>query len=141
MKLLTGLAFIASAVYAVADVQYSVVAFPASGQSVSVSVGGQQYPLANSAQYPNIYTGSAPSGSTYQYVLTGNNGAPESTTRNLASGTTKTGNEFFNRTQTVYPVPGLPQAFNPIYNRMLSTFIQHDRSVLTADAIHVYQNF
>ncbi|KAI9284441.1 coth protein-domain-containing protein [Umbelopsis sp. AD052] len=124
MKLLTGLAFIASAVYAAADVQYSVVAFPAGGQSVSVSVGGQQYPLANSAQYPNIFSGSAPSGNTYQYVLTGTNGAPESTTRNLASGTTKTGNEFFNRTQTVYSVPGLPQAFNPIYNRLETNFNQ-----------------
>jgi hypothetical protein len=122
MKLLTGLALVASAVYAVADVQYSVVAFPAAGQSVSVSVGGQQHPLTNSQQYPNLFTGSAPSGSTYQYVLTGTNGTPESTTRTLATGTTNTGNEFFNRTQTVYQVPGLPQAFNPIYNRMYSAF-------------------
>jgi hypothetical protein len=117
MKLVTGLAVIASAIYVAADVQYSVVAFPSGGQSVSVSVGGQQYPLTNSPQYPNLYSGSAPSGSSYQYVLTGSNAGPETTTRTLASGASSTGNEFFNRTQTVYSVPGLPQAFNPIYDR------------------------
>lgn len=124
MKLATGLAVVAFALRVTADVTYSVVAFPSAGQSVAVSVGGQQHTLSNSPQYPNIYSGSAPSGKTYQYVLTGNGGAPESTTRTLASGVTSTGNEFFNRTQTVYNVPGLPQAFNPIYNRMATPFNQ-----------------
>lgn len=95
-----------------ADVQYSVVAFPSGNQTVSVSVGGQTVALQKSSAHPNIFTGTAPYSNTYQYVI-GN--TPESTTRNLAQGVTSTGNEFFNRSQTVYDVPGLPQAFNPIY--------------------------
>lgn len=99
-----------------ADVQYSVVAFPSGTQGVSVSVGGQTVALQKSSVHPNIYSGSAPFAETYQYVITdGQTNTAESTTRKLAQGITSTGNEFFNRTQTVYNVPSLPQAFNPIY--------------------------
>ncbi|KAL7318689.1 hypothetical protein PS15m_001901 [Mucor circinelloides] len=99
-----------------ADVQYSVIAFPTGNQGVSVSVGGQTVALKKSDVHPNIFTGTAPSGETYQYILTdGQTNTPESTTRKLAQGVTATGNEFFNRTQTVWNVPSLPQAYNPIY--------------------------
>lgn len=99
-----------------ADVQYSVIAFPTGNQGVSVSVGGQTVALKKSDVHPNIFTGTAPSGETYQYVLTdGQTNTPESTTRKLAQGATATGNEFFNRTQTVWNVPSLPQAYNPVY--------------------------
>ncbi|GAN10427.1 hypothetical protein MAM1_0354d09968 [Mucor ambiguus] len=99
-----------------ADVQYSVIAFPTGNQGVSVSVGGQTVALKKSDVHPNIFTGTAPSGETYQYVLTdGQANTPETTTRKLAQGATATGNEFFNRTQTVWNVPSLPQAYNPIY--------------------------
>ncbi|KAI8142497.1 coth protein-domain-containing protein [Fennellomyces sp. T-0311] len=99
-----------------ADVQYAVVAFPQGQQGVGVSVGGQVYPLERSQQSPYLYTGTAPSGDNYQYVLTdGQQNQPESTQRKLKSGATSTGNEFFGRSQTVYDVPDLPQAFNPIY--------------------------
>ncbi|KAI8083482.1 coth protein-domain-containing protein [Thamnidium elegans] len=99
-----------------ADVQYSVIAFPTGTQGVSVSVGGQTVALQKSTVHPNIYSGPAPSGETYQYVLTdGQKNTPETTTRKLAQGVTSTGNEFFGRSQTVYNVPSLPQAYNPIY--------------------------
>ncbi|KAI9362312.1 coth protein-domain-containing protein [Pilaira anomala] len=99
-----------------ADVQYSVIAFPTGTQGVSVSVGGQNVALQKSTVHPNIYQGTAPFGETYQYVLTdGQTNTAESTTRKLAQGVTATGNEFFNRSQTVYDVPSLPQAYNPIY--------------------------
>lgn len=99
-----------------ADVTYSVVAFPQGNQGVSVSVGGNVVALQKSTVHPNIYSGSAPAGDNYQYVLTdGANNTPESTTRKLAQGATSTGNEFFNRTQTIYNIPHLPQAYNPIY--------------------------
>lgn len=99
-----------------ADVQYSVVAFPSGTQGVSVSVGGQTVALQKSDVHPNIYSGTAPFGETYQYVITdGQTNNPESTTRKLAQGITSTGNEFFNRSQTIYDVPSLPQAYNPFY--------------------------
>ncbi|RCH81917.1 hypothetical protein CU098_002285, partial [Rhizopus stolonifer] len=83
---------------------------------ISVSVGGKTVALQKSNLHPNIFTGTAPFGDTYQYVITdGQNNQPESTTRKLAQGATSTGNEFFNRSQTIYNVPGLPQAYNPQY--------------------------
>lgn len=99
-----------------ADVQYSVVAFPQGSQTVAVSVGGQNHALARSQQSSYLYTGTAPSSDTYQYVLVdGQNNQPEPTQRKLKQGVQSTGNEFFGRSQTVYDVPDLPQAFNPIY--------------------------
>ncbi|KAI8973704.1 coth protein-domain-containing protein [Mycotypha africana] len=47
--------------------------------------------------------------------MDGQNNHPETATRKLAQGVTSTGNEFFNRSRTVWDVPSLPQAFNPIY--------------------------
>ncbi|KAI9279635.1 coth protein-domain-containing protein [Sporodiniella umbellata] len=99
-----------------ADVQYSVIAFPEGNQNVGVSVGGQVVQLQKSSAHPNIFSGAAPFGSSYQYaIMDGQTNHPESTTRKLAEGVTSTGNEFFNRSQTVYDVPALPQAFNPVY--------------------------
>lgn len=99
-----------------ADVQYSVVAFPQGSQTVAVSVGGQNHPLSRSQQSSYLYTGTAPSSDSYQYVLVdGQKNQPEPTQRKLKQGVQSTGNEFFGRSQTVYDVPDLPQAFNPIY--------------------------
>lgn len=97
-----------------ADIEYSVVAFPKDQQSVAVVVGGQAYPLAASAQHPNIFKGNAPAAEQYQYQL---DGALETPTRKQQQGITTTGNEFFNRTQTIFNVPSIPQAYNPIYHR------------------------
>ncbi|KAI9269961.1 coth protein-domain-containing protein [Sporodiniella umbellata] len=101
------------------DVQYSVVAFPADNQGVGVSVGGQVVALQKGS-VPNLYTGSAPYGANYQYVLTGATNTAETAQRQLAQGTTSTGNEFFNRTKTVYDVPGLPQAYNPFFPTLMT---------------------
>ncbi|GAA5804074.1 hypothetical protein HPULCUR_009560 [Helicostylum pulchrum] len=99
-----------------ADIEYSVVAFPKDQQPVSVVVGGQAFPLAASAEYPNIFKGTAPSAETYAYSV----GDVAETARKQQAGITTTGNEFFNRTQTLFDVPGLPQAFNPIYHPLVS---------------------
>lgn len=109
-----------------ADVQYSVVAFPSGTQGVSVSVGGQTVALQKSQVHSNIFTGTAPFGDTYQYVITDNGkNTPETTTRKLAQGVTSTGNEFFNRSQTIWNVPSLPQAFNPIYpSKVFSSILE-----------------
>ncbi|KAL0092755.1 secreted coth spore-coat protein domain-containing protein [Phycomyces blakesleeanus] len=118
MKLWTYTSLFSIAVSAIsaADVQYSVVAFPKSGETVGVSVGGQVYNLASSTFHSNLFTGSAPAGDTYQYVLSSGSAAtPETTTRSLAQGASSTGNEFYGRSKTVYDVPSLPQAYNPIY--------------------------
>lgn len=97
-----------------ADVEYSVVAFPQDQQNVAVLVNGQAYTLAQSI--PNLYKGVAPAATQYQYALVGGAGdVVESVTRQQQEGLTQTGNEFFNRSQTVYNVPALPQAYNPIY--------------------------
>jgi hypothetical protein len=100
-------------VYA-ADIEYAVVAFPQAQQAVSVIVGGQTYPLAQSPDFPNIYKGVAPSADQYQYAV---GDILETLPRKQQAGITTTGNEFFNRTQTVYNIPSLPQAYNPIYHR------------------------
>jgi hypothetical protein len=100
-------------VYA-ADIEYAVVAFPQAQQSVSVIVGGQSYPLAQSPEFPNIYKGVAPSADQYQYAV---GDVPETVPRKQQAGITTTGNEFFNRTQTIFNVPALPQAYNPVYHR------------------------
>ncbi|KAG0164305.1 hypothetical protein DFQ28_010523 [Apophysomyces sp. BC1034] len=108
---------------AAADIQYSVIAFPQGSQKVGVSVNGQIHPLSSSSEHPNLYKGTGPSGEAYQYVLTGDAGGAnivESTQRKLAAGAALTGNEFFNRTQSVYNVPELPKAFNPIYPPLYS---------------------
>ncbi|KAI8377397.1 coth protein-domain-containing protein [Radiomyces spectabilis] len=116
---LVGLA-LTSSVHA-ADVQYAVIAFPKNNENVAVSVGGQNHPLQPSQQHPNLFVGSAPSADSYQYVLTnGNNSQPEAHQRKLAQGATQTGNEFFNRSQTIYNVPDMPQAYNPIYPPLFS---------------------
>lgn len=100
-----------------ADVQYSVVAFPQGAQTVGVSVGGQVHPL-DKTQTPNLFSGKAPSADSYQYVIIdGSNHQAEPSQRKLGQGVSSTGNEFFGRSQTVYSVPDLPQAFNPIYPR------------------------
>jgi hypothetical protein len=113
-----------------ADVTYSVVAFPTGNQGVSVSVGGNVVALQKSTVHPNIYSGTAPAGDSYQYVLTdGANKTPETTTRKLAQGITATGNEFFNRTQTVYNVPSLPQAYNPIYPSKVYFFLKKSDTI------------
>ncbi|KAI9006564.1 coth protein-domain-containing protein [Phycomyces nitens] len=118
MKLWTFTSLISIAVSAIsaADVQYSVVAFPKTGETVGVSVGGQVYNLASSTFHSNLFTGSAPFGDTYQYVLSsGATNTPEPSTRSLAQGASSTGNEFYGRSKTVYDVPSLPQAYNPVY--------------------------
>ncbi|KAG0951208.1 hypothetical protein G6F57_001778 [Rhizopus arrhizus] len=108
-----------------ADVQYSVIAFPSGNQNVGVSVGGKVVPLSKSSVHPNLFSGTAPFGSSYQYVMIdGQSQTAESTQRQLADGVTSTGNEFFNRTKTVYNVPGLPQAFNPIYPTLMTNMNQ-----------------
>ncbi|KAI9305379.1 coth protein-domain-containing protein [Cunninghamella echinulata] len=114
--------------YAIAqDVQYSVVAFPNPTQKVNVQVNGQWYPLQANANVPQLYQGSAPFSATYQYGLISDdqqNNAIEAYQRNLTQGTQSTGNEFFNRSRTVYDVPELPMAYHPIYPPLLSKFNQ-----------------
>ncbi|KAF1807017.1 coth protein-domain-containing protein, partial [Mucor lusitanicus] len=110
-----------------ADVEYSVVAFPQDQQNVAVIVGGQAFPLTRSTEYPNIFKGVAPAGEQYQYSLTGGPGdVVETNLRTQQAGITATGNEFFNRTQTVYNVPALPQAYNPIYHPLQSNMNRSD---------------
>ncbi|KAI9498498.1 coth protein-domain-containing protein [Zychaea mexicana] len=48
-------------------------------------------------------------------MIDGQQNQPETTQRKLKQGATATGNEFFGRSQTIYDVPDLPQAYNPIY--------------------------
>ncbi|CEI97491.1 hypothetical protein RMCBS344292_11623 [Rhizopus microsporus] len=99
--------------------------FPSGNQGVAVSVNGQTVQLQKSSLHPNIFSGTAPFGSTYQYVITdGQNKIPETTTRKLTDGITSTGNEFFNRSQTIYNVPALPQAFNPVYPTLFTNMNQ-----------------
>ncbi|ORX45901.1 hypothetical protein DM01DRAFT_1364539 [Hesseltinella vesiculosa] len=95
-----------------ADVQYAVVAFPSNAGSVQVAVDGQNHPLTADSQVPNLFKGSAPSGSSYQYVMDNQAETPK---RSLANGASSTGNEFFNRTHTIVNVPELPQAYHPFY--------------------------
>ncbi|KAI7902000.1 coth protein-domain-containing protein [Cokeromyces recurvatus] len=101
-----------------ANVTYSVVAFPGKNEMVAVHINGTNYPLRTSPLSANLFTGSAPFGSNYQYVYLapGDKQRPESTVRHLTNTSiTSTGNEFFNRSKTIYDVPELPRAFNPIY--------------------------
>ncbi|KAI7871236.1 coth protein-domain-containing protein [Spinellus fusiger] len=132
MRLLayTGVISLAISAVVAADVQYSVVAFPQAGETVSVSVGGQLHPLTTSA-YPNLFTGSAPFGDSYQYVLTsGGTNNPEAYQRALAKDATSTGNEFYGRSRTVYNVPSIPKAYNYIYPT-LSTGMSKSNEVAT----------
>ncbi|KAG2233341.1 hypothetical protein INT48_009089 [Thamnidium elegans] len=119
MKLLaitTGLISIAFALTNAADVTYAVIAFPGSSDSVAVNVAGQDFPLQKSPMCGNLFTGVAPYGAEYRYAIIGSNGQKvENTTRHLAESATTTGNEFFGRSKTVYDIPSLPRAFNPIY--------------------------
>lgn len=103
-----------------ADIEYAVVAFPRAEQTVSVIVGGQTYPLDPSPEFPNIYKGVAPTADQYQYAV---GDVPETVPRKQQAGIASTGNEFFNRTQTVYNVPSLPQAYNPIYHRKFVNYV------------------
>ncbi|KAI8889231.1 coth-domain-containing protein [Backusella circina FSU 941] len=133
MRYLTTAGIVTAFIYGVLgdDVQYSVVAFPSGNQGVSVSVGGQTVALEKSPSHQNIFTGKAPFGDTYNYILTGGQGnVPETTTRKLNKGATATGNEFFNRTQTVYSIPELPQAYNPI-NPTLMTNLNRSNEIAT----------
>lgn len=122
MKLLTittSFVGIAIALVNAADVTYSVIAFPSANENVGVSVGNQDYPLQKSQQNDNLFTGTAPYGAEYKYtIITPNGNKPENTTRHLVDESiTTTGNEFFGRSKTVYDIPVLPRAFNPIYPR------------------------
>ncbi|KAI9362308.1 coth protein-domain-containing protein [Pilaira anomala] len=115
MKLITiasGLASIAFALTNAADVTYSVVAFPDSGDNVAVNVGGQDYPLQKSPMHGNLFTGTAPFGAEYRYTV---GQKAENATRHLTQDATATGNEFFGRSRTLYDIPAIPRAFNPIY--------------------------
>ncbi|KAI8087712.1 coth protein-domain-containing protein [Gilbertella persicaria] len=120
MKLLlgyVGLAILSFNLVYAADVEYSVVGFPKNQQAVAVVIGGQSYPLTQSTDSPYIYKGIAPSAEQYQYSL---DNLLEPVTRRQQVGITSTGNEFFNRSQTVFNVPPLPQAYHPIYQPLMS---------------------
>ncbi|ORE03628.1 hypothetical protein BCV72DRAFT_314930 [Rhizopus microsporus var. microsporus] len=130
MKLLSGgiislLLFLTS--IAADDVEYAVVAFPRDSQTVAVTVNNQNYPLQNSPEYPNIFKGKAPLGPDYRYALvSGNKTTPEFAVRTLANNSVSTGNEFFNRSRTVYDVPALPRAYNPIYTPFVSNMSRYN---------------
>jgi opacity protein-like surface antigen len=114
----TGFISIVIAIVNAADVTYSVIAFPKANENVGVSVGNQDYPLQKSPENANLFTGNAPFGAEYKYtIITSNGNKPENTTRQLAETTTATGNEFFGRSKTLYDIPALPRAYNPIYPR------------------------
>ncbi|KAI8375491.1 coth protein-domain-containing protein [Blakeslea trispora] len=100
-----------------ADVTYSVIAFPQSGETVVVNVDNMSHPLQQSSLSENLFSGIAPYGSQYNYAYSTPSGQrSESTVRHLASeSVTTTGNEFFNRSKTVYDVPEFPKAYNAIY--------------------------
>ncbi|CAO3633993.1 unnamed protein product [Cunninghamella blakesleeana] len=107
------------------DVQYAVVAFPNPSQKVSVHANGQWYPLEPKTDSPHLYQGNAPFSENYQYGLVANDqnqNVVEAHQRKLTQGATTTGNEFFNRTRTVYDVPSLPMAYHPIYPPLHSKF-------------------
>ena len=102
------------------DVQYCAVAFPNQGEDVSVLVNEQSYSLQSSTDHPYLFCGTAPYGQVYQYAYINSSGAivkKEQQKRSFPDNTASTGNEFFDRAPTVYNVPELPQAFNPIYPR------------------------
>ncbi|KAL9551835.1 hypothetical protein MBANPS3_004060 [Mucor bainieri] len=104
-----------------ADVTYSVVAFPGNNETVAVNVANQDYPLQPSQLSSNLFTGVAPNAPDYHYTyLTGSGAKPETVVRHLADSATATGNEFFNRSRTVYDVPALPKAYNDIYPALQS---------------------
>ncbi|KAI9362310.1 coth protein-domain-containing protein [Pilaira anomala] len=115
MKLIiiaTGLASIAFTLANAVDVTYTVIAFPGSGDSVSVNVGQKDYPLKKSPLHGNLFTGTAPFGTEYRYKV---GQKAENATRHLTANTTSTGNEFFGRSRTVYDIPAIKSSFNPIY--------------------------
>lgn len=123
----TGLIGMAITLVHAADVTYSVVAFPGANENVAVSVANQDFPLQRSPQHANLFTGTAPFGAEYRYtVLTAEGSKPENTTRHLADTTTNTGNEFFGRSKTLYDVPALPRAFNPIYPRKIISRLTYE---------------
>lgn len=103
-----------------ADTKYAVIAFPNATQGVAVTVNGQSYKLQRSNVHPNLYTGYAPSGTDYQYVIVDSKGAvvqSESSMRKAEASSSSVGNEFFDRIPTLHQVPEIPQAFNPINPR------------------------
>ncbi|KAI8093162.1 coth protein-domain-containing protein [Halteromyces radiatus] len=109
------------------NTRYAVIAFPSSEQKAGVNINGQWYTLQSSTDQPQLFEGSAPFGQTYQYGLFTDqheNDIIEHYQRTLAQGTTNTGNEFFNRSQTLYNVPPLPQVYHPIYPPLFSPFNQ-----------------
>ncbi|KAG1148714.1 hypothetical protein G6F37_003156 [Rhizopus arrhizus] len=115
-----------SVAYAV-DVKYSVVAFPRDKQTVAVTINDKDYPLQNSSQYPNLFTGTAPFGPGYRYILlSGNSKIPEANNRTLPNNSISTGNEFFNRSKSVYNVPALPRAYNPFYLPFFSNMSRYN---------------
>ncbi|KAI8341911.1 coth protein-domain-containing protein, partial [Chlamydoabsidia padenii] len=117
----------ATIVSAVENVQYAVVAFPNPSQKVNVNVNGQWHPLSPSADHAHLFQGTAPFADSYQYGLVSDDHQGdiiEHYQRKLSQGVTTTGNEFFNRSQTLYDVPALPQVYHPIYPPLFSPFNQ-----------------
>ncbi|KAI7873215.1 coth protein-domain-containing protein, partial [Mucor mucedo] len=127
----TGLITIAIAFVHAADVTYSVIAFPGSDK-VGVQVAGQDYPLQRSPMHANLFTGIAPFAAEYRYTILNSQGQaqPEETTRHLDDAATTTGNEFFGRSKTVYDIPALPRAYNPIYPALASD-MDRDNEIAT----------
>jgi hypothetical protein len=127
MKLYSFLSLAAISLQTVYAAEYSVIAFPNAEQTVNVVVQGQSHALTQEPDHPNIFKGTAPSAENYQYALISNAGQQvlEAKPRILQQGVESTGVEFFNRSQTVYNVPGLPQAYHPIYPRKLLNHLSH----------------
>ncbi|CEP08364.1 hypothetical protein [Parasitella parasitica] len=104
-----------------ADVTYSVVAFPEVNDIVAVTIDNQNYPLKAGNLSSNLFTGVAPYAKDYHYTyLTSNGFKPEDVVRHLTDSATTTGNEFFNRSKTVYDIPPLPRAYDDIYPALQS---------------------
>ncbi|RCH79919.1 hypothetical protein CU098_003803, partial [Rhizopus stolonifer] len=80
-------------------------------------INNNQYPLQQSSLNENLFSGIAPYGAQYRYsYITSSGQTAESVTRQLAGeSVVATGNEFFNRSKTVYDVPEFPKAYNPVY--------------------------
>ncbi|KAG0199821.1 hypothetical protein BGX33_011376 [Mortierella sp. NVP41] len=152
VKFLVGLAALASVAFA--DITFSCIGYPATGNSIGVSVNGAITKLvANETTFP-VWIGAVPgttSAVEYKYVeinAAGTAVKSEAFTRKLNQTTDiATPNEFFDRPVTYWTVPRLPYTYLATYPSKSKAFKETQIATLhligdktTVDALNLNPN-
>ncbi|KAI9280250.1 coth protein-domain-containing protein [Umbelopsis sp. AD052] len=139
MKLQFYSALLLSSSVLAANSTYKVVTLDPNYTRYGVTIDNTTYPLNQSPDSPLLYTGQAPSGSSYSYcVLDAANAViqQELVARPALAGNESL-NEVYNRTNNIVGIPSLPKLWDDVYKTDVSNSLHIDGQIAV---IHIQGN-